>query len=142
MRALTVRQPWAWAIIHGGKSIENRRTLWRYRGQLAIHAGVAKSAAGMRDEHVRAAWSGKHGPEVDPLSDLALGAIVGVVDLVDIHRDADCCRPWGMSAYDGAGGVTHLVLENPRPVEPILCTGSLGLWRPDDELLTRLEAAS
>jgi hypothetical protein len=24
MRALTVRQPWAWAIVHGGKDIENR----------------------------------------------------------------------------------------------------------------------
>lgn len=24
MRILTVRQPWAWAIIHGGKDVENR----------------------------------------------------------------------------------------------------------------------
>ena len=24
MRVLTVRQPWAWAIIHGGKDVENR----------------------------------------------------------------------------------------------------------------------
>ena len=25
-KALSVRQPWAWAIIHGGKDIENRVT--------------------------------------------------------------------------------------------------------------------
>jgi hypothetical protein len=25
VRALTVRQPWAWAIIYGGKDVENRR---------------------------------------------------------------------------------------------------------------------
>jgi hypothetical protein len=24
VRVLTVRQPWAWAIIHGGKDAENR----------------------------------------------------------------------------------------------------------------------
>jgi hypothetical protein len=26
MRALTVRQPWAWAIIHAGKGVDNRST--------------------------------------------------------------------------------------------------------------------
>ena len=42
MRALTVRQPWAWAIIHGGKDVENRvRSLGPYRGPVAIHAGLA-----------------------------------------------------------------------------------------------------
>jgi hypothetical protein len=25
MKAITVKQPWAWAIIHGGKDIENKR---------------------------------------------------------------------------------------------------------------------
>ena len=24
MKALTIKQPWAWAIIHAGKDIENR----------------------------------------------------------------------------------------------------------------------
>lgn len=28
MKALTVQQPWAWAIIHGGKTVENRTQLW------------------------------------------------------------------------------------------------------------------
>jgi hypothetical protein len=39
MRALTVQQPWAWAIVHGGKDVENRTQAWGYRGPLAIHAG-------------------------------------------------------------------------------------------------------
>lgn len=38
-RVLTVRQPWAAAIIHGGKSVENRTWQTRYRGRLWIHAG-------------------------------------------------------------------------------------------------------
>ena len=30
MKALSLRQPWAWAVVHAGKSIENRR--WNTRG--------------------------------------------------------------------------------------------------------------
>lgn len=43
MKVLTVRQPWAAAIIHGGKDVENRtRNLaGSYRGPVAIHAGLA-----------------------------------------------------------------------------------------------------
>lgn len=39
-RILTVRQPWAWAIIHGGKTVENRvrNISGDYRGPVLIHA--------------------------------------------------------------------------------------------------------
>lgn len=42
MRILTVRQPWAWAIIHGGKDVENRvrNIAGDYRGPIAIHVGL------------------------------------------------------------------------------------------------------
>lgn len=40
--ALSIRQPWAWAILHAGKRIENRE--WRggcsYRGPVLIHASL------------------------------------------------------------------------------------------------------
>lgn len=29
---------------------------------------------------------------------------------------------------------THLVLANPRPIEPIVCRGALGLWTVPDHL--------
>ena len=38
MKALSVRQPWAWAIIHAGKDVENRTWGTRYHGPLLIHA--------------------------------------------------------------------------------------------------------
>ena len=38
MKVLSVRQPWAWAIIHGGKDVENRNWYTSFRGTLAIHA--------------------------------------------------------------------------------------------------------
>ena len=38
MKALSLRQPWAWAVVHGGKTIENRRWSTRFRGRFLIHA--------------------------------------------------------------------------------------------------------
>ncbi|WP_292721956.1 DNA cytosine methyltransferase [Nostoc sp. JL34] len=38
MKALSVRQPWAWAIIHALKNVENRGWPINYRGDILIHA--------------------------------------------------------------------------------------------------------
>lgn len=50
MKALSVRQPWAWAILHAGKPIENRSrkdgkmpAICRHRGPLLIHASAGCS---------------------------------------------------------------------------------------------------
>lgn len=40
IKALTIRQPWAHAIFHLGKDVENRSWRTRYRGPLLIHAGA------------------------------------------------------------------------------------------------------
>lgn len=77
--ALSVRQPWAWAIIHAGKDIENRS--WqavnhglRVRGRIAIHA--AKGLA--RREYERASeFMASIGVTCPPAADLLRGGIVG-----------------------------------------------------------------
>ncbi|NBF09766.1 ASCH domain-containing protein [Pseudomonas sp. Fl4BN1] len=38
MKALSIRQPWAWLIIHGGKDVENRSWHTKYRGRFLVHA--------------------------------------------------------------------------------------------------------
>ena len=38
MKAISVRQPWAWAIISALKDIENRGWPIHYRGDILIHA--------------------------------------------------------------------------------------------------------
>lgn len=148
MKALTVRQPWAWAIIHGGKDVENRTTAWKYRGPLAIHAGGVVSNRGQHSELVRAAWDAADLPtrfgrsddlglwhDVPSQSTLQFGAIIGVVELVDVHEAHDgCCEsPWGEREYVEAGGkvrrqLVHLELANAVAIDPIGCTGRLGLW--------------
>lgn len=149
MRALTVQQPWAWAIVHGGKDVENRTQPWSYRGPLAIHAGGRISERGITDPLVAYGMS----RATDPV--LHRGAIIGLVDLVEAHHASTCvdvdgamCSPWAESSYDEHGGrtrrdIVHLVLERPRPLEePIPCKGRLGLWTPPAEVLEQLQAVA
>lgn len=142
MRILTVRQPWAWAIIHGGKDVENRvRNLaGDYRGEIAIHAGIRDDEDAYWNENIDFALD----DTMTTADSLTRGAIIGVVDLVDVHhaedggtdviyRDddgmiehAEACSVWADEfSY-------HLVIANPRPLaQPIPYRGALGLRRLD-----------
>ncbi|GAA4075654.1 ASCH domain-containing protein [Nocardioides kongjuensis] len=159
MKALTVQQPWAWAIVHGGKTIENRTQAWKYRGPLAIHAGARLSQRGC--DVVPEILAETRGCQVGDYlgEELTYGAIIGVARLVDVHlaesaidaewgssviRSVVCCdSPWAEQSYIEHGGrgrrdVVHLVLEDPRPIDPIPCKGRLGLWTPDQDVLDQL----
>lgn len=161
VRAITVKQPWAWAIAHGGKNIENRSRPVAYRGPLLIHAGVAWSSRGETDERIAAVW-GPHLGLAMPCHPMRYpdllpgGVVVAAADLVDVHlqtpdclTDPDRCNPWGEQSYVRrvAGrtrivlDVFHYVLDDIRPLPtPVLATGRLGLWRPDTDVLARVAA--
>jgi len=116
-RVLTIRQPWAWAIIHGGKDVENRTWRTSFRGPLLIHAGSAFEV----DGYERVKGLAVQAPP--PAGEFTHGAIIGVVDLVDCVQDSD-------SAW-AADGQWHWCLRNPRPLDQaVACQGKLGLWRP------------
>jgi hypothetical protein len=140
MRAVTVKQPWAWAIAHGGKAVENRSSGFSYRGLLAIHAGMTWSERGETDPRV---YEAAHAQCVGRRN-MPFGAFLAVAELVDVHPDAGCCRPWGESSYTEAGGrvrtaVHHLVLEDIRPLtDPLPCRGMLGLWRVPMDIAEKL----
>lgn len=38
MKAISIRQPWAWAILYAGKDVENRSRRSNYRGPVLLHA--------------------------------------------------------------------------------------------------------
>lgn len=145
LRAITVRQPWAWAIVHGGKDVENRsrNIAGGYRGAVAIHAAKAVSVSGYNDLNVLAAMvaDAKGRTLTDGVRGV-LGAIVGVVDLVDVHRcpNPECDDPWGTPPVPicsdwAQQGHHHLTLANPRPLaHPIPAKGRLGLWIPGGAL--------
>ena len=52
IKCLSVCEPWAWAIIHGPKGIENRSWATAYRGPLLIHASKSKAYLADPDELV------------------------------------------------------------------------------------------
>ena len=48
MKALTIQQPWASVITMGVKTIETRSWSTKYRGPLAIHAGLTQKGRHIR----------------------------------------------------------------------------------------------
>jgi hypothetical protein len=113
MKALSVRNPWGWAILHAGKSIENRSWPTKYRGPLLIHAGLRDDVRGWEtlDEF------GLTLP-VDPPT----GGIIGTVDLIDCVQEHP--SPWAMPGH------WHWVLARPRPLPFQRCKGQLGIFNP------------
>lgn len=120
MKALTVKQPWAWAIAVGHKPIENRLQRWSFRGELAIHAGLSTDPFGIR-------WMQANVPDLERPSLYERGAVLAVVDLVGCHwsRPGCCDTVWA----EQAPGIAHLEVERPRLLaEPVPAVGRLGLW--------------
>lgn len=116
VRVLTVRQPWAWAIIQGGKDVENRSWPTNHRGPLLIHAGSAFEREGYETVKRLARRS------PPPADEFVHGAIIGVVELVDCVQGSD--SEWAIP------GQWHWCLRSPRPLPAVSCSGKLGLWRP------------
>jgi len=123
-KALSVRQPWAWAIIHAGKDVENRS--WQavnhglnVRGRIAIHAskGLGKSEY---DDVFQ--FFVEQNVKCPHPADLQRGGIIGSVEVFDVVRESE--SPW----FFGPRG---LMLRNPEPCDFIPVTGQLGYfdWR-------------
>jgi hypothetical protein len=112
MKALSIRQPWAWLILHAGKDIENRN--WqprnpalRVRGTVLIHAGMAVGAI---SDELRAWVKQTSGADLPRSDELPRGGIVGQVDVVDV--------------------ACGLMLANPKPLPFRVCRGMLGFFTP------------
>jgi hypothetical protein len=113
MRSITLRQPWAWAVASGVKTVENR--MWGTAlGTVAIHAGLRFDSNARQSEPLMRAWKQAADQQWMPgLHQNPTGVILGLVDIVDIHmcdpvrgcyRDADVL---GWVPWDGAdvGGI-------------------------------------
>lgn len=115
MKALSIRQPWAWLIVHGYKPVENRTWRTSYRGPLLIHAGRAFDGAGY--DWVLANTSVRIPSYREFIgSGLHLGGIVGQAELYDCTDHPDIPLP----GWDGR----HGILSDPRR----WFFGPHGLW--------------
>lgn len=125
MKALSIQQPWAGAIMAGVKKVENRTWGTDYRGLLIVHAGLSYDKRGLE-------WILANRPRYTVPSAAAYrGAFLGVVELLD------CCPPgrgpldpWRVNTQHGwrLGKVWGFA-------EPIRGAGQLGLFLPPAHVL-------
>lgn len=120
--ALSVRQPWAWAIVFGHKDIENR-TIPAVKhgmkpGRIAIHAskGMTQDEYEMTREFME-----RNEVECPHPSELVRGGIIGAVTVTEIVAESE--SPW----FFGPRG---LVLTDPVALpSPIPAMGKLGYFK-------------
>ncbi|MFH1086150.1 MAG: ASCH domain-containing protein [Chloroflexota bacterium] len=128
MKALTIRQPWAWLIVNGYKTVENRSWATSYRGPLAIHAGQKIERLVIEDLIAQWTADGEAPSEAELQEMRTTGATIGVVELVDCTltptepNDVEWRSP-GNYAW---------VLREPRVLDtPVPMKGRLGLFSVD-----------
>ena len=117
--AISIRQPWAWAILYAGKRIENRSWYTPHRGKIYIHAGLSVDREAVTDlsETIRAV--------AEPRPIAYCGGLIAIATLRDCVLPEDVAneqRSW-------ATGPWCLVLDEVEPlIEPIALKGALGLF--------------
>lgn len=140
VRALSIWRPWAGLIAARIKPVENRPWSSPYRGELWVHAASKWDGEGCRrffdhrgiDPELACSWD----PDAHP------GGIVAVAELAEVCTasanagEVVCgCGPWA------ARGQNHLRLEQVIALPaPVPCRGQLGLWTPDQRLLSAVDA--
>ena len=129
MKAISVRQPWAWLIVHAGKDIENRVWPTHYRGRVLVHAAASMTYAEYREVFLFLASSDLKHIELPSFEDLARGGVIGSVDIVDCVEASD--SPWFFGPYG-------FKLANPIPLPYAPYRGQLRFFDiPEDAFLPK-----
>ena len=131
MLALSIRQPWIWAILECGKTVENREWSTNYRGPILLHASQGMTLREYYDFHNDVfCGSAPFSYEVlirhntmPEAKELLRGGIVGSADLVDCVTES--ASPWFFGPYG-------FVLENVRPLPFLPYKGRLGFFNVDE----------
>ena len=150
VKVLSVKNPYAYLIIQGGKDVENRTWTTDYRGRLYIHVSgdnlpFLTEEPNLMDDYAQkleifldtlAEYYSKcdidKGDTVESFMNAVIDkpdiwflksqSIIGYVDLVDIVKDSS--SPWSID------GQYHWILKNPtllkNPIRQV--KGRLGLW--------------
>ena len=163
MLAISVRNPWAWCIVHAGKPVENRdwqdtnpaiRHAWslvKAGERIAIHAGKRLDPDDWEDCKDMCGSSAAISVAVEEAGGLTLSRcrelcggiigsakLIGVIkrgELVDDHRMiAAHASPWRNSTSYA------LVLADPKPCAFVPCNGALGFFDVPESALEALAA--
>lgn len=143
MKALSIWQPYAHFIIHGAgqgrlmKDVENRTWRTNYRGRIAIHAGRDRRCCIQPGPGI---WP--PGVVLPPIEEMAFGAVIGTVELVDVVHVEQLRRGnipfdrWVGSPW--AWGPWCWLVRDPVPCRPISCRGLPSLFDLPEDVLSAL----
>lgn len=138
MKALTLIRPWAAAVAHLGKNVENRT--WRppaglFGQRFAIHAGVKIEAAMLTGINIAQEMRGlptlpDAGPQGIVCTVRLAGVATAVGELCWTDRDAlAAARGFGPGFAHWFMGPVGWVLADVRTLAaPVPCRGAQGLW--------------
>jgi activating signal cointegrator 1 len=142
MKAITIMQPYASLIAYGQKKIETRSWSTKYRGPLAIHAGLGKQHidlcrqqlfwANLWPYEIAAQYSLQE--RIDKF--LPLGAVIAIAELVDCEKmTMDKIVTWRdvygkneIAFGDFLPGRYAWILDNVRQIDPVPAKGRQRLW--------------
>jgi len=126
MKALSIRQPWAWLIVNGHKNIENRSWKTLQRGPVLVHASKTMTRddyEAARETLELASAFEPHQIELPSFEELELGGIVGRVEIVGcVHKSPS---PWFFGDFG-------FVLEHAEPLPFRPYKGALGFFNVED----------
>lgn len=137
MKALSIQQPYAFAVTHGFKPVENRD--WRpnnpglrFRGPVLIHTGLRELSDDV--DSVMEQIADQTGESLDLImrgyqSHRALGAIVGAATIVDCVTEHPSL--WFNGPY-------AFVLADAVWSGPEVCKGQLGFFDPPPEVIRNM----
>lgn len=122
MKALSIRQPWAWLIAQGIKDVENRTWATKYRGSFLIHASknFDKKAFDimMSNRCIPGLFCKCDMPKNE--KDFETGGIVGIAFITDVLQKSHLF--WHEQGKHG------FVIQKARAVEFIELPGRLGFF--------------
>ena len=144
MRAISLRQPWAHAVVHTGKWLENRT--WkpnnpnrRFRGELLIHASPSKTD---RDRHQYFDYCDvcdrlglMRAQHKIPFDDMPRGGIIGMVRVTGLITETDDRDQPGARESEWWVGPIALVVKDPSILPFTPCKGMLGFFSIDTDAL-------
>jgi len=113
MKALSIKDPWAWLIASGIKDVENRTWKTNYRGRILIHVPAKRDSIVIIPADIASI------PKPD---ERTTKAIIGEVTITDCIKNSQ--SPWAET------DCWHWVLTDPllykSPIKNV--KGKLGLW--------------
>jgi hypothetical protein len=121
MKALSIRQPYAWLAAHGIKDVENRNWDTKHRGLLYIHASQTLHGTEAERNYIRQ-WVWEHYDVTIPDDDeLPRGGIVGQANVIVVVKQS--LSPWRDQRFEYG-----FILEQAMPLPFRRCAGKLGLF--------------